>query len=70
MRRKTWRYDLILEPLHLLAMRGNILLISSKTKQLIGTLKMNGNVCSLAFADGGNQLLSSGGDDPCLPLGS
>jgi U3 small nucleolar RNA-associated protein 18 len=53
-----------------LAMRGNILLISSKTKQLIGTLKMNGNVCSLAFADGGNQLLSSGGDDPCLPLGS
>ena len=41
---------------------GYILLISSKTKQLIGTLKMNGNVRSLAFADGGNQLLSSGGD--------
>ena len=41
---------------------GYILLISAKTKQLIGTLKMNGSVCSLAFADGGNQLLSSGGD--------
>ncbi|CAD6338328.1 unnamed protein product [Miscanthus lutarioriparius] len=41
---------------------GYILLISAKTKQLIGTLKMNGTVRSLAFADGGNQLLSSGGD--------
>ncbi|KQK05209.1 U3 small nucleolar RNA-associated protein 18 homolog [Brachypodium distachyon] len=41
---------------------GYILLLSSKTKQLIGTLKMNGNVRSLAFADGGNELLSSGGD--------
>ena len=33
---------------------GYILLISAKTKQLIGTLKMNGSVRSLAFADGGN----------------
>jgi U3 small nucleolar RNA-associated protein 18 len=41
---------------------GYILLVSSKTKQLIGTLKMNGSVRSLAFADGGNQLLSSGRD--------
>ncbi|EES02349.1 hypothetical protein BDA96_03G044800 [Sorghum bicolor] len=41
---------------------GYILLISAKTKQLIGTLKMNGSVRSLAFLDGGNQLLSSGGD--------
>ncbi|KAK1643393.1 hypothetical protein QYE76_061198 [Lolium multiflorum] len=41
---------------------GYILLVSTKTKQLIGTLKMNGNVRSLAFGDGGNQLLSSGGD--------
>ncbi|GJN39339.1 hypothetical protein PR202_gb28450 [Eleusine coracana subsp. coracana] len=41
---------------------GYILLVSSRTKQLIGTLKMNGTVRSLAFADGGNQLLSSGGD--------
>ncbi|XP_066377713.1 U3 small nucleolar RNA-associated protein 18 homolog [Miscanthus floridulus] len=41
---------------------GYILLISAKTKQLIGTLKMNGTVRSLAFVDGGNQLLSSGGD--------
>ncbi|MBA0771460.1 hypothetical protein Gotri_019926, partial [Gossypium trilobum] len=41
---------------------GYILLVSSKTKELIGTLKMNGTVRSLAFADNGNQLLSSGGD--------
>ncbi|OEL25950.1 U3 small nucleolar RNA-associated protein 18-like protein [Dichanthelium oligosanthes] len=41
---------------------GYVLLISAKTKQLIGTLKMNGSVRSLAFADGGSQLLSSGGD--------
>ncbi|KAK9280946.1 hypothetical protein L1049_003837 [Liquidambar formosana] len=41
---------------------GYILLVSSKTKELIGTLKMNGTVRSLAFADGGRQLLSSGGD--------
>ncbi|KAK9278648.1 hypothetical protein L1049_028221 [Liquidambar formosana] len=41
---------------------GYILLVSTKTKELIGTLKMNGTVRSLAFADGGRQLLSSGGD--------
>ncbi|CAM8960201.1 unnamed protein product [Rhodiola kirilowii] len=41
---------------------GYILLISTKTKELIGTLKMNGSVNSLAFADNGRQLLSSGGD--------
>ncbi|KAJ9695980.1 hypothetical protein PVL29_008309 [Vitis rotundifolia] len=41
---------------------GYILLVSSKTKELIGTLKMNGTVRSLAFADDGRQLLSSGGD--------
>ncbi|GAY48975.1 hypothetical protein CUMW_115720, partial [Citrus unshiu] len=41
---------------------GYILLVSSKTKELIGTLKMNGTVRSLAFANGGKQLLSSGGD--------
>ncbi|MBA0561950.1 hypothetical protein Golob_018740, partial [Gossypium lobatum] len=41
---------------------GYILLVSSKTKELIGTLKMNGTVRSLAFAANGNQLLSSGGD--------
>lgn len=41
---------------------GYILLVSSKTKELIGTLKMNGTVRSLAFADDGKQLLSSGGD--------
>uniref|UniRef100_A0A9I9DMF3 U3 small nucleolar RNA-associated protein 18 homolog n=1 Tax=Cucumis melo TaxID=3656 RepID=A0A9I9DMF3_CUCME len=41
---------------------GYILLVSIKTKELIGTLKMNGSVRSLAFADDGRQLLSSGGD--------
>ena len=41
---------------------GYILLVSTKTKELIGTLKMNGTVRSLAFADDGCQLLSSGGD--------
>ncbi|MQM22623.1 hypothetical protein Taro_055678, partial [Colocasia esculenta] len=41
---------------------GYILLVSSKTKELIGTLKMNGSTRSLAFADDGKQLLSTGGD--------
>lgn len=41
---------------------GYILLVSSKTKELIGTLKMNGTARSLAFADEGRQLVSSGGD--------
>ncbi|KAL5544782.1 hypothetical protein UlMin_008566 [Ulmus minor] len=41
---------------------GYILLVSSKTKELIGTLKMNGTVRSLAFTDDGKHLLSSGGD--------
>ncbi|CAD5178944.1 U3 small nucleolar RNA-associated protein 18 homolog [Musa acuminata AAA Group] len=41
---------------------GYILLVSSRTKELIGTLKMNGSARSLAFADGGHQLLSTGGD--------
>lgn len=41
---------------------GYILLVSLKTKQLIGTLKMNGSVRSVAFTSDGDQLLSSGGD--------
>ncbi|ONK72390.1 uncharacterized protein A4U43_C04F18930 [Asparagus officinalis] len=41
---------------------GYILLVSSRTKELIGTLKMNGTARSLAFVDGGQQLMSSGGD--------
>ncbi|CAN8256382.1 unnamed protein product [Cochlearia groenlandica] len=41
---------------------GYILLVSTKTKELTGTLKMNGSVRSLAFTDDGKQLLSSGGD--------
>lgn len=41
---------------------GHILLVSSKTKELIGTLKMNGTVRSIAFSNDGQQLLSSGGD--------
>ncbi|KAJ7006109.1 hypothetical protein NC653_005456 [Populus alba x Populus x berolinensis] len=39
----------------------------SKTKELIGTLKMNGTVRSLAFADDGQQLLSHGGDGQVYP---
>ncbi|XP_027113095.1 U3 small nucleolar RNA-associated protein 18 homolog [Coffea arabica] len=41
---------------------GYILLVSTKTKELIGTLKLNGTVRSLAFTNDGRQLLSSGGD--------
>lgn len=41
---------------------GYILLVSSKTKELIGTLKMNGSVRSVAFTNDANQLLSTGGD--------
>ncbi|KAL7217758.1 hypothetical protein ACSBR2_011071 [Camellia fascicularis] len=41
---------------------GYILLVSSKTKELIGTFKMNGTARSLAFANDGQHLLSSGGD--------
>ncbi|KNA11109.1 hypothetical protein SOVF_138210 [Spinacia oleracea] len=41
---------------------GYILLVSAKTKELIGTLKMNGTARSIAFTDDGQQLLSSGGD--------
>lgn len=41
---------------------GYILLVSSKSKELIGTLKMNGTARSLAFTDDGKQLLSFGGD--------
>ena len=41
---------------------GYILLVSTKTKELIWTLKMNGTARSLAFAEDGQQLLSSGGD--------
>ncbi|AED91981.1 U3 small nucleolar RNA-associated protein 18 [Arabidopsis thaliana] len=41
---------------------GYILLVSTKTKELIGTLKMNGSVRSLAFSEDGKHLLSSGGD--------
>ncbi|KAL2489550.1 U3 small nucleolar RNA-associated protein 18-like protein [Forsythia ovata] len=41
---------------------GYILLVSTKSKELIGTLKMNGTVRSVAFTNDGQQLLSSGGD--------
>ncbi|CAN4107587.1 unnamed protein product [Withania somnifera] len=41
---------------------GYVLLVSSKSKELIGTLKMNGIVRYVAFSDDGQQLLSSGGD--------
>jgi U3 small nucleolar RNA-associated protein 18 len=42
--------------------RGYILLVSTKSKQLIGTLKMNRPVLALDFAEDGQKLLSSGGD--------
>lgn len=41
---------------------GYILLVSTKTKELVGTLKMNGTVRALTFAEDGHQLLSTGGD--------
>lgn len=41
---------------------GYILLVSTKTKELVGTLKMNGTVRSMAFSGDGKTLLSSGGD--------
>lgn len=41
---------------------GYILLVSPRTKELIGTLKMNGTARSLAFVEDGKQLMSSGGD--------
>ncbi|XP_028758437.1 U3 small nucleolar RNA-associated protein 18 homolog [Neltuma alba] len=41
---------------------GYILLVSTKTKELIGTLKMNGTLNALTFAEDGQQLLSTGGD--------
>ncbi|CAN4095899.1 unnamed protein product [Withania somnifera] len=41
---------------------GYLLLVCSKSKERIGTLKMNGTVRSVAFSDDGQQLLSPGGD--------
>ncbi|CAN1166441.1 U3 small nucleolar RNA-associated protein 18 homolog [Linum perenne] len=41
---------------------GYILLVSTKTKELIGTLKMNGTARSLAFSADGKQLITHGGD--------
>ncbi|MCO5594176.1 hypothetical protein L7F22_048200 [Adiantum nelumboides] len=41
---------------------GYILLTSSKSRQLVGTLKMNGSVRALSFAKEGHELLSLGGD--------
>ena len=36
--------------------------VDSKTKELVSTLKMNGNVEDIAFMDDGNQMLSFGSD--------
>jgi len=41
---------------------GYILLVSTKSKQLVGTLKMNGTARALAFTEDGQKLLSTGGD--------
>jgi len=40
---------------------GNVLLMSQKTKQLTGSLKMNGTCRCLAFSNDSNKLYSSGG---------
>ncbi|KAL0437407.1 UNVERIFIED_CONTAM: U3 small nucleolar RNA-associated protein 18 [Sesamum radiatum] len=54
-RKFFYTYDLVKR-------QGYILIVSTKTKELIGTLKMNGTVRSVAFTNDGQQLLSSGGD--------
>ncbi|CAI9300648.1 unnamed protein product [Lactuca saligna] len=41
---------------------GYILLVSSKTKELIGTLKMNGTARALTFGNDGQELVATGGD--------
>eukprot|EP00250_Pteridium_aquilinum_P011421 c20055_g1_i1 orf=512-2092(-) len=41
---------------------GYILLASLKSKQLVGTLKMNGSVRAVSFAKDGQELLGLGGD--------
>lgn len=41
---------------------GYILLASLMSKQLVGTLKMNGSVRAITFAKGGLELLALGGD--------
>ncbi|KAJ7523130.1 hypothetical protein O6H91_18G038900 [Diphasiastrum complanatum] len=41
---------------------GYILLASLSTKQLVGTLKMNGSVRAMSFVNDGKELLSIGGD--------
>jgi U3 small nucleolar RNA-associated protein 18 len=41
---------------------GHIPLVSLKTRQAVGSLKMNGSVRTAAFSADGNQLLSSGSD--------
>lgn len=49
-------------PIAFIGNEGYILLFSSRTKELIGALKINQSARRLAFADGGQQLLSTGGD--------
>ena len=41
---------------------GYILLVSTKTKELIGTLKMNGTSRAISFANNGKLLLSTDDD--------
>ncbi|KAL7182414.1 hypothetical protein ACSBR1_041174 [Camellia fascicularis] len=63
--RRAWKFLRFHPNSNTIAFVGNegyILLGSSKTKELIGTLKMNGTARSLAFANDGQHLLSSGGD--------
>ena len=42
--------------------QGHVPLVSLKSRQLAGTLKMNGSVRNGAFSADGSQLLTSGGD--------
>ncbi|KAL4558717.1 hypothetical protein LXL04_036918 [Taraxacum kok-saghyz] len=41
---------------------GYVLLVSTKTKELIGTLKMNGTARGLTFGPSGQEVLTTGGD--------
>ena len=44
-----------------LAPNGHIVLVSTKTKQWVGNLKMNGSVNSVSFTPDGDSLFSFGG---------
>lgn len=45
---------------------GDLYLYSTKTKEVIETLKMNGEASSVAFNADGSRMLSVGGKDQCF----